>query len=87
MNITPISLRLTKKVYFAAPAGCFMVSNLMTDRFASVFAERVLALPHERCAQWARIVAAGADQRLCRIFRNKHDCRTWFSALVPPGVR
>ena len=87
MNITPISLRLTKKVYFAAPAGCFLASNVMTDRFSPVFAERVPALPHERCAQWAQIVAAGADQRLCRIFRTKQECRTWFSAVVLSGVR
>ena len=86
MNITPISLRLTKKVYFAAPAGCFLASNVMTDRFSPVFAETVFDLPHERLSQWARIVAAGADQRLCRIFRDEQECRSWIAALIPPGV-
>jgi hypothetical protein len=86
-NITPISLRLTRKVYFAVPTGCFLASNLMTNRFTPVFAETVLATPHERNTQWVRIVAAGADQRLCRIFRDEQECLSWIAALVPPGVR
>jgi hypothetical protein len=79
-----ISIKLTKKVFMAAPAGWVIASNCLVSPSQSVFEERVASSIPGREAQWQRIVAAGASQRLCRVFQSHSEYQTWLSTIVLP---
>jgi len=81
-----MSIKLTKKIYLAAPTGWVIVSNCMINPSQSVFEERVASSTPGREAQWQRIVAAGANQRLCRVFHTRSEYQTWLSAMVLPTI-
>ena len=68
--------KLTKKFFMSLPAGVYLVSNcydtLGPSRATPVFNEYVVHC-QERSAQWDRIKAVGADQRLCDVYRSAED--------------
>lgn len=71
-----ISAKLTKKFFMQLPEGLYLVSNTYKNQMQSIFEEEI-SPPADRIQQWGRIVQAGADQRLCRIFQNKKDYEAW----------
>lgn len=71
-----ISVKLTKKFYMQLPEGLYLVSNTYKNQMQSIFEEET-SPPAERIQQWGRIVRAGADQRLCRVFQNKEEYVGW----------
>lgn len=80
--------KLTRKYFLALPAGTFLASNIWRDG-REAFAEYVAATTEERDAQWKRIVASGAAQRLCRVFpteshflKYSSEMRSYFG--LPP---
>jgi hypothetical protein len=71
------SAKLTKKFLMSLPNGIYLMSNMVgTDR-DSVFREYVLSPLSEREKQWQRIKLAGADSRLCRLFKTEKQAITW----------
>lgn len=73
-----ISAKLTKKFFMQLPEGFYLVSNLFKNQMQSLFEEEI-SPPAERDQHWKRIVQAGADQRLCRVFQNKEDYVVWLT--------
>jgi hypothetical protein len=61
------SAKLTKKRLMGLPDGLFLVRKRMITPTKSLFAETIRPGPH-RLDQWQRIVAVGANVRLCHIF-------------------
>ncbi|MFT3868800.1 MAG: hypothetical protein QM715_09990 [Nibricoccus sp.] len=79
-NMAPT--KLTLKFFKTLAAGSFIASNLMQTRTTSIFAE--IVEPQEtRMDQWKRILACGAAQRTCHVFRSEEACRRWFEGLEP----
>jgi hypothetical protein len=78
-NMAPA--KLTLKFFKTLAAGCFIASNLMQTRFTPIFAESVEPL-ETRMDQWKRILACGADQRACHVFRSEEACRRWIEGLM-----
>jgi hypothetical protein len=83
MPSNPEPAKLTKRFFMAAPEGLFLASNCMTPRGQTIFGE-VIAPVANRQEQWDRIVAVGASQRLCRVFRTSVDYLGWFAILFAP---
>jgi hypothetical protein len=83
MSSNPEPAKLTKKFFMAAPEGLFLASNCMTPRGQTIFGE-VIAPVAVRQQQWERIVAVGASQRLCRIFRTSVDYLGWIAVFFAP---
>jgi hypothetical protein len=83
MSSNPEPAKLTKKFFMAAPEGLFLASNCMTPLGQTIFGE-VIAPVAARQQQWERIVAVGASQRLCRIFRTSVDYLGWIATLFAP---
>ena len=83
MSSHPEPAKLTKKFFMAAPEGLFLASNCMTPRGQTIFGE-VIAPVEDRQRQWDRVVAVGASQRLCRVFRTSADYRGWMATLFTP---
>jgi len=79
----PMTVHLTKKIHAAAPEGAYLASNCMISQQQSKF-EEVISSPAERDQQWARIVSAKANQRMCRIFNTKDEWDAWRSWVVAP---
>jgi len=70
-------VKLNKKNYMKIEDGVFLLSNATLDSPAKpVFAEKVVP-SSKRDEQWQRIKEASADQKLCMIFKNKHDYNKW----------
>lgn len=72
--------RLSRKRFQTIPAGLYLVSNCCNRFMEPVFAETVSSAD-ERDVQWQRIVAARADQRLCRVFHSEAHFRKWARAF------
>ena len=79
---TDTSIKLTKKMFMALPTGGLLVSNCMVSRKKSVFEEAIEPEGPARSRQWDRVIAAGASQRLCRVFRSREDYSAWLKTLV-----
>ena len=69
-----LSGRLTKTLLMTAPAGAYLVSNLLSAS-QPIFAEAVADSFPGRLQQWTRIKSVGANHRLCYVFESKdqHD--------------
>lgn len=72
--------KLTRRYFVALPGGVLLASNLWRDG-REVFVESVAATAGERNAQWKRIVASGAAQRLCRVFPSERHFLEWSSEM------
>ena len=83
MSSNPEPAKLTKRFFMAASEGLFLASNCMTPRGQTIFGE-VIAPVANRQEQWDRIVAVGASQRLCRVFRTSVDYLGWIATLFAP---
>lgn len=80
--ITPFqSGKLTRKLLAGLPDGLFLVSNLMKTPAEPIFAETIRPGTH-RQAQWRRIVAVGANGRLCHVFQSPKATQAHFAALA-----
>lgn len=82
--------KLTRKYFMGLPDGMFVASNLWRGG-GDAFAECVAATPEEQDAQWKRIVALGAAQRLCRVFPSERHYLKWSSDMrcyfgLPPSL-
>ena len=68
--------KLTKKFFLSLPTGVYLVSNcyemVSTDAYTPAFYEYVVA-SDQREAQWQRIKAAGANHRLCIVYRTTDE--------------
>jgi hypothetical protein len=84
MNIEHLTTKLTKNVFLVMPAGAYLVSNLMVNRYQSVFGEVVAGSPPDRSEQWKRILEVGADQRLCRVFGTEDEFTAWLADITGP---
>jgi len=84
MSGNPMSVKLTKKIFMAAPAGGLLVSNCMHSPTKSIFEEVVATTLADKEKQWERIVSAGASQRLCRIFASQDEYKAWLSTISVP---
>lgn len=71
------SARLTKKFLLSLPSGIYLISNLAGSDGNPVFSEYVISSAIEREKQWERIREAGANNRLCRIFKNENQAFAW----------
>ena len=67
---------LTKKYFWGLTTGVYIVSNCFRrvgpGKSTPVFYEYV-EQPEKREAQWDRIKSAGADQRLCDVYRSSEE--------------
>jgi len=65
--------KLTKKFFSTLPPGVYLVSNCYKrvgpNTSTPVFYEYIEP-PEGRKTQWERIKTAGADQRLCDVYRS-----------------
>ena len=76
----PIPEKLTKKFFLGLPKSVYVASNLLQATLQPIFAE--ITLPGDsRLEQWKRITAVGADQKLCRVFKNKSACDKWLGPI------
>jgi hypothetical protein len=64
--------KLTKKFFFSVPERVYLASNLGEAPGQPIFAGVVKPLS-EREAQWKRILAVKAHNRLCNIFNNAKE--------------
>ena len=71
------SAKLTKKFLMSLPNGVYLMSNIAATRDKAIFGEYVISPVAEREKQWARIKLAGADNRLCRIFKTENQAINW----------
>jgi len=69
--------RLTKKFLMELPSGLYLMSNMAAQDGDSVFRAYILSPLSEREKQWAMIKLAGADNRLCRIFKTEAQACKW----------
>ena len=76
------SAKLTKKFLMSLPSGLYLMSNLVGQDRDSVFREYVLSPLDERKKQWDRIKLAGADNRLCRIFKTEKQACDWIKKFI-----
>lgn len=81
MNMPLNSAKLTKKLLAALPQGLFLVSNLMKTPTEPIFAETIRPGP-QRQDQWRRIVALGANGRLCHVFQSPEAAQAHFAILT-----
>lgn len=71
--ITPVaSQKLTRNFLMSLSAGIYLVSNVMQAPGQPMFAKTVRPHP-DRDAEWQAIVAAGANNRLCHVFKHPAD--------------
>lgn len=70
--------KLTKRFLTDLKEGLFFSSNAFVSKFKPAIAEEVV-LPSLRMEQWMRIVDAGADQRMCYVFKTKQDHEKWMA--------
>jgi hypothetical protein len=75
------SAKLTKKFLMSLPNGVYLMSNLAATRNKPVFSEYIISPITEREKQWARIKLAGANNRLCRIFKTEKQAFDWISEM------
>ena len=78
LNMAPA--RLTLKFLQSLTAGSFIASNILSRSGAPAFAEFVGPI-EQRKDQWQQIVAAGAAQRNCHVFRSKVAYDDWIKSL------
>lgn len=71
------SAKLTKKFLMSLPKGIYLMSNVAGQDRDSVFREYILSPLSEREKQWQRIKLAGADSRLCRLFKTETQAIDW----------
>jgi hypothetical protein len=71
------SARLTKKFFLSLPSGIYLMSNLAGSDGNPIFAEYVISPLGEREKQWEKIKDTGANNRLCRIFKNENQAFAW----------
>jgi hypothetical protein len=71
------SSRLTKRFLLSLPNGVYLMANIAGSNGNPIFGEYVISPPAEREKQWERIKEAGANNRLCRIFKNKNQALAW----------
>lgn len=80
LTIGHISSRLTRQFHLDLPEGSYLVSNCISGLSAEgvipVFAEPVVSMTR-RAEQWQRIVAAGANQRICHVFEDEEGFEEW----------
>ena len=65
--------RLTKKFFSTLPPGVYIVSNCyrrVGPNTSTPAFHEYTEPPRGRKAQWERIKTAGADQRLCDVYRS-----------------
>jgi hypothetical protein len=75
------SAKLTKKFLMGLPNGVYLMSNMAATLNKSIFGEYVISPVAEREKQWARIKLAGADNRLCRIFKTEKEAINWIESF------
>jgi hypothetical protein len=68
--------KLSKKFLMELPEIGYIVSNVGLTPDQRIFAEKVAPLS-KREDQWRRIVSAGADQKLCMVFKNEKEYNIW----------
>jgi tripartite-type tricarboxylate transporter receptor subunit TctC len=68
--------KLTRKYFLGLPTGVYLVSNcykrVAPNKSTPIFYEYVEQLA-QRISQWERVKAAGADQRLCDVYRSSEE--------------
>ncbi len=68
--------KLTRKYLLGLPTGVYLVSNCYRrvgpNKSTPIFYEYV-EQPEKRRFQWERIKAAGADQRLCDVYKSSEE--------------
>ena len=75
------SAKLTKKFLMSLPKGIYLMSNLVGQDGDSVFREYILSPLSEREKQWQKIKLAGADSRLCRLFKTENQALNWIEGI------
>jgi hypothetical protein len=70
--------KLTKKFHSELKVGVYLVSNIAFAPDDPCFAEAVCP-KSTRDVQWERILNAGAEQRLCRVFRDYGHYYEWLN--------
>ncbi len=63
-----VRARLTKKLFYTIRAGSLIQSNAGHSIYEPIFLELSRELDEDRESQWARIVACGANSRLCNVY-------------------
>lgn len=74
--------KLTKAFFMKLPSGTFVASNCMKQGFVPVFAESVGDGADVRVAQWKRLRAVNADQRMCHTFPTEGHYRHWWQQQI-----
>jgi hypothetical protein len=87
MTTQPLSVKLTKKILLAAPEGAYLVSNCFQGFSTESVFEEIVACPQARAGQWERVVAAKADQRLCRVFATQRDYQVWLKNVLAASAK
>ena len=78
-NIAPA--KLTLRFLLSLPDGYVIASNCWAGPQKPAFADFV-APADSRKDQWKQIVAAGAAQRTCHVFRSNHEYNSWINGMV-----
>ena len=73
--------KLTKKFLKELSTNSYLVSNCGHNKYSPIYENLVVAMP-KRENQWNEIKQAYANNRLCRVFRNKSDYRKWKSKFT-----
>lgn len=87
MTTQPMSVKLIKRILLAAPEGAYLVSNCFHGYTTAPIFEEIVAPPLDRDNQWKRIVAARADQRLCRVFATQQEYQIWLQKVLVPQAK
>lgn len=78
-NMAPA--KLTLKFLQSLPDGYYIASSVLVRPHTPVYADFVAPM-ESRKDQWKRIVAAGAAQKKCDVFRSKEKFDGWITGMV-----
>ena len=73
--------KLTRKLFMTLEPGYYLVSNIIISPSEPIFAE-IVEPEKRKMAQWGRITASGANNRICSVFENKTD----YECYIAPAL-
>ncbi len=83
LSVRPIeTMKLTKQAFMALETGILLASDVYCGPRESVFRE-IVKRHEKRAEQWKRILAAGAQNRICDIFKDDRHYTAFLNQFFP----
>jgi hypothetical protein len=72
--------KLSKRLLMGLPNGVFIVSGIGESPWEPTFAEDAAPID-QREEQWQRIVQARVNHRMCMVFKDRSDYKSWCARI------